>query len=437
MKKLFQLYHHKKKSPTRVSVPQGSVFGVVLILSIYSVCMLGLSIRHDVRQITPATLHDLTHKSKTDTTKVVPAAEVPLPESLLRASARDPTTSDSPKTVQASRTSLPLETQTTVTVLPTLPPQPPPVDPFYQAGQPPKALQCSDLNRMPPIASKVATNKCVFNHSFPQMVHTLGDIVSEHIANYGCWETVIINSMVQHFGVTGTQRTFIDVGGNIGAFTTTMAQLGHQVITVEPFRLNVPLILQTLCHNKNNAMANVHLFKVALSDKSPGQKMCLWSTHSQINNGNARLVPYFEGQQDFGLDKDKECMEIIHSYTLDELLGLSSQPSQQQQPLLTSRPWGMKMDIEGYETLALRGAQQLIRHYPPCRIWFEYQREVTIESGAGATEIFELLTTTGNYTQLYFAAPQWKQVQHNTYGASGDYMAVHSDPECQVDLPVE
>jgi hypothetical protein len=358
-----------------------------------------------------------------------------------------------------------VQQQVSQETIPPSPHPPPPVDPFYEAGQPPKALQCSDLHRMPSINSKRVTNTCVDNHSFTQMVHTLGDIVSASIASYGCWEPHIVTSIVQHFGTTPSQsqrRTLIDVGGNIGGFTTTMAYLGHRVITVEPFRLNVPLILQTLCdksnnnnNNINNMMDNVHLFKVALSDKSPGQKMCLWSTHSEINNGNARLVPYFEGRQDFGQDKGKECMEIIHSYTLDELLfGQSATADgthhhQQQQPLVTSRPWGMKMDIEGYETLALRGAQQLLRLFPPCRIWFEYQREVTLESGAGATEIFDMLRSEGNYTKLYqiptgTSSQSWKLMTQPAtsnggggidYGEEGDFMAVHNDPECQVDLP--
>ena len=55
-------------------------------------------------------------------------------------------------------------------------------------------------------------------------------------------------------------------------------------------------------------------------------------------------------------------MEVTHSYTLDELLGLDEDSSQS---LLTKRLWGMKMDIGGYETLALRCDKHLLKGYAP------------------------------------------------------------------------
>lgn len=298
-------------------------------------------------------------------------------------------------------------------------------------------LQCSDIDSLPPVESKTTTNKCVEDHPFPQNVHSLGDFVSQNFVDWGCWEQSIVASIVEHFGTRPRlDRTFIDIGANIGTFTTTLANLGHPIIAVEPFRLNVPLMLQTLCR-PGAATADVvgdriKVFKVALSDRSPGQKMCLWSTNHLRNNGNARLVPYFEGRKDFGLDRYKTCREVIHSYTLDELLGLDGNNSS---PLLSRRPWGMKMDIEGYETLALRGASKLLltSGMAPCRIWFEYQKEVTLESGAGATEIFDFLLQQAGYKRLFVAdVEEWKPLSSSgPYPESGDFMGVHGDPECQ------
>ena len=305
-------------------------------------------------------------------------------------------------------------------------------------------------NPMPPgevVESKNVTNRCVPTHPFQHSVHTVGDIVSEAMTRTGCWENGIMASMVEHFGVTGSssseqqqqpRRLFIDIGGNIGVFTATLANLGHRTITVEPFRLNVPIMMETLCHPDSNTVSDVggriKVFKVALSDKRPGQKMCLWSTSSRINNGNARLVPYFEGTQDFGDDKAKTCMEVVYSYTLDELLGLTGDNGNVPLVSVADRPWGLKLDIEGYETLALRGATKLLKTpgMAPCRIWFEYQRAVTEESGAGGTEIFDLLLRQAGYAQIYtFREGQWKfQAPDGPYPDVADYMVVHNDSEC-------
>ena len=314
-----------------------------------------------------------------------------------------------------------------------------------------RPLQCSDLGtNILPVSFCNVTNKCVSGNMFPQLVHAQKDIVSNTVRKGGCWETPIVRSIVQHFGTQphpDKHRVFVDVGGNVGVYTTVMANLGHPIVAVEPFRLNVPLILGTLCHLRNQdgespvASNQVHLFKVALSDTSPGQKMCLKSTNNDINIGNGHLVP---------LDSVPTCMEVVQSYTLDELLlpktnsddneitsaeenSGSATPSALIRP--NHRVWGMKMDIEGFETRALRGATRLLAApWTPCRIWFEYHRGATVSSGAGPFEIFHLLLKSG-FTELYSMTQRgWESselsMNRTKYPDVSDYMAVHGDAEC-------
>jgi hypothetical protein len=88
-------------------------------------------------------------------------------------------------------------------------------------------------------------------------VHTLRDIVSGAVAETGCWEPLIMHRVLDHF--RGRQNAlFIDIGGNIGAFTTTMAANGHQVISIEPFRLNVPILMATVCRNRFDSHTSVY-----------------------------------------------------------------------------------------------------------------------------------------------------------------------------------
>lgn len=248
---------------------------------------------------------------------------------------------------------------------------------------PPLQLTCSNFESS--VNTRWVKNTCTM-HSFDMAVHSIPDIVSDRMVSSGCWEKDIITQIVQHMDNqrNGPTKLFLDIGANIGAFTSTIASLGHEVIAVEPFKMNVPLIRATMCRHD----FNIHLYKVGLADTSPGHKMCIWSTNDKINNGNARMTPYFEGIKDFGTDKHKKCMEVIHTYTLDELLFGSYK---------LDRPIdAMKIDIEGFETRAFRGAKRLLNStFKPKKIWFEFQKQTTIESGTSSTELYDTLTSSG------------------------------------------
>lgn len=262
-------------------------------------------------------------------------------------------------------------------------------------------------------------NKCT-STTFDMAVHLIPDIVSSAFKKYGCWEKTIVSRVIQHLNKS-PYSLFLDVGANIGTFTTSAATQGHEVIAVEPFYLNIPVISSTICHHKYD---NVHLYKVGLSDTSPGQKMCIWSTNSRINNGNARMTPYFEGKKDFGSDKQKECMEVIQTFTLDELLFDIYK--------LTRPISAMKIDIEGFETRAFRGAKRLLSSpFKPQKIWFEYQRAATIESGVPKNEIFETLSEAGYVitdfivSSVPLTAPTWGNI--HTGDLEATLVPVHDD----------
>lgn len=255
---------------------------------------------------------------------------------------------------------------------------------------------------------------------FEITVHHVSDFVSSSILTAGIWEKTLTQRILIHFGRVGhnnmKSRHFIDIGGNIGFFTSLVASLGHDVISVEPFGLNTPLILNTCCRLNPNFIERVHLYKYALSTLG-GEKLCIWSTNNEINNGNARVVPAFNGAKDFGDDKNKVCTETVYTRTLDQIISADR---------LDERPWGMKMDIEGYEANTLKGGTRLILTLAPCVLWFEYQLKVTLESGANQFDMFEILDHAG-YKIYQFdqhslqtspvTAPGWGGCQNCDYEA--------------------
>ncbi len=219
-------------------------------------------------------------------------------------------------------------------------------------------------------------------------VHAIPDIVSSAIKSRGMWEENIIRQMQTILNARPKKSLVIDIGANIGFFTTFLASEGHRVIAVEPFGINIGCILATLCHRNNEGIKeHVHLLKAALLDQG-AQKMCLWSTNTDVNNGNARLTPEFDGKRDWDQDKGVECMEKVQSFTLDYLLFQAADG-----PKLSERVMIMKIDIEGSETKALLGSKGLLHSkFAPCYIFFEFQKLATETTGVKATDIFDLLT---------------------------------------------
>ena len=128
------------------------------------------------------------------------------------------------------------------------------------------------------------------SNPYHMKVHAIPDIVSSTIKSRGIWEQDTIHRMQRILNGRQEKSLVIDVGANIGFFTTFLASEGHRIIAVEPFGINVDCILSTVCRSDNAYMKdNVHLLKAALLDKG-AQRMCLWSTNKEINNGRLAMM---------------------------------------------------------------------------------------------------------------------------------------------------
>jgi len=221
-------------------------------------------------------------------------------------------------------------------------------------------------------------------------IHHARDIVSETLRRGGVWEPKILFAIQQKMEMRGEGGALmIDVGANVGFYTSFLASEGHRVIAFEPFGFNMQALMSTVCSNPG-IRGRVRVFKSALLDKEGGA-MCLWSTNTDTNNGNARLTPEFEGRQDFDANKGVSCLERIESHTLDAMLFKPEHGIR-----LTERAMVMKMDIEGSETRALLGASKLLSPaLAPCFIFFEFERTPTETTGVDRHLIFDTLSAAG------------------------------------------
>jgi FkbM family methyltransferase len=139
--------------------------------------------------------------------------------------------------------------------------------------------------------------------------------------------------------------TFVDAGAHVGFFSVLAAHLvgadGH-VVAIEAERRNQSQVLE---HIALNAVSNIHLVSQALSD-APGTATffvnrdndggnALWDVGQHFYNAQSRVAP--QRRTVLTTTLDRAVMEV----------GLA-------------RPRAVKMDIEGAELAALRGAHALL-----------------------------------------------------------------------------
>ena len=135
----------------------------------------------------------------------------------------------------------------------------------------------SDFHRFPPVPSKQVITKCVrvseitpFFNLYTRLEMLLSPnrfpfwLLGTPYCGFDCSSVLERNrhrrphqkNTYNH--IQAHPKIFMDDGGNIGAFTTTLAggNLGHSRITVGTFRLNIPLMLPTLFNKETNIHNN-------------------------------------------------------------------------------------------------------------------------------------------------------------------------------------
>ena len=146
---------------------------------------------------------------------------------------------------------------------------------------------------------------------------------------------------------------FIDIGGNVGMWTTEMVDLYGKVIFVEPSNVAMTEAkrkIQAVCEQKNVPFSNVTFLKNICADV-PGEEKAIFATTNDTGNFSVFGKDLYEDK--FGITMSEEKIPTI---TLDTLI-----------PMVTEdqKDIFIKIDTEGSDLNVLLGGFEFIEKFKP------------------------------------------------------------------------
>jgi FkbM family methyltransferase len=163
----------------------------------------------------------------------------------------------------------------------------------------------------------------------------------------------------------------VDAGANVGWYALVLDRLapdGVDIYAFEPDPSNYELLEFNIALND---AARIHPVRSALAETPGSHTLYLYS---QKNRGRHSMLPINDGQR-IG----------VHSVSLDEFW--------QREDLTRRRPGFIKMDIEGYELFALRGARNTLIRCPAVLI--EYSPNYMVKAGVHPSDLYDVLAGAG------------------------------------------
>jgi len=160
----------------------------------------------------------------------------------------------------------------------------------------------------------------------------------------------------------------VDVGANIGIYSLILSKLVGEkgrVYSFEPDPDNFSLLLKNM---KENNIKNVIMVNKAISDKEGKQNLYLNKDNSAFHS----LIRYNNNLFEKSIE--------VGTTTLDNFFSN-----------LNKKVNFIKMDIEGYEGDALKGAKELLKKSGKIKIIIEFSPEIIKNSNFGIKNLLNLL----------------------------------------------
>ena len=197
------------------------------------------------------------------------------------------------------------------------------------------------------------------------------DVVGRHIYKYGSHEPAMTRWLMDSLELADDD-VVIDIGANIGWYSLLAARLaGDKHVTVigfEPDPVNFSLLEQNVA---GNGAATVRCERLALADTNGAATL---HQHSNANRGRHSLLPIN------AVGSTEIATRRLDDYWTENGFG-------------TRVPRLIKIDIEGFELIALRGAHEVLRRCP--LLILEFSPAYMRRGGLEPSELVALLTARG------------------------------------------
>lgn len=206
-----------------------------------------------------------------------------------------------------------------------------------------------------------------------------GDVVSQTVCKEHVWEN---HRSAEDLGIPkgfksadGGPPRALDIGGNIGVTMMLFAKSGYRVTVVEAMTQNRKLLNATLCANPDlQALVSVESAIVGTPEQAGGVcKVCIdfGGDATVLCPGDSR-GPECDSMEP---QKQKQMKEEIRVKTLDQIVAEHKLPHVDV----------VKMDIEGYECQAIKGAHDLLNKMRPRYVMSEIQNNPPSGALVGCT----------------------------------------------------
>lgn len=196
------------------------------------------------------------------------------------------------------------------------------------------------------------------------------EYVSDQIYYYGCFERELVTMLTE---ALEPGMVFLDIGAHVGLYTVIAAsRVGPtgRVYAFEPSGETFALLQENVALNGH---ANVECVRAAVSDRAGTADLYLAGEHIRAASSLGR-ADYTDGT------------EQVSCVTIDEFLTARG----------SLRADAVKMDIEGAERLALRGASGLLSSPgAPGLIQLELDEKHTVRFGHSTRDVAAMLVDAG------------------------------------------
>tara|TARA_B100001094_G_C18185654_1_gene803616 strand:- start:1532 stop:2527 length:996 start_codon:yes stop_codon:yes gene_type:complete len=252
-------------------------------------------------------------------------------------------------------------------------------------------------------------------------------------------------------GLLKPQTVLLDVGANVGWWTFNFATT-HAVHSFEPNQGNLALQALSRCLNPDLAR-RITIYPVGLYHKEPA-RCALYSLPRNLGNTHTLCGTVEEIEAKVKQNRSLELLDSDEMHILDSLVppwffGSDNFRGSTEMRTLDSLvpPWLfhadkiVKLDVEGFEHVALMGGTRLLTTGLPPRALFV---EVAFYQGSKRRNLYRFLEQYGydpvrlvNANMLFLhSAQRAKHAYHGPHGSASkmcsNYCAFHRPPRCNV-----